>query len=233
MDSIGRLGCAHIAVGTVAVSAGAVVGLVGHCWRAPLENDRPGILAGTNAVAWLTSLLVRPRIALDRAAPPKWKPECLGVARRLRFPSLLLQPLGHLSTLESTGRRQTVSIGGLGSAERERERLHASIEELDLELRGAASLSRRCMSRAPRRLPRPTFFTAWIPPAGMNSASPALSVTGGLPSSRYSREPSTTYTISSPGCGCLAATTPGRTRRAPGPPRVRGRSDRAVGDRYD
>ena len=32
-------------------------------------------------------------------------------------------------------------------------------------------------------LPLPTFFTAWIVPAGMNKTSPALSVTGGLPSS--------------------------------------------------
>jgi hypothetical protein len=29
----------------------------------------------------------------------------------------------------------------------------------------------------------PTFFAAWIVPAGMNKTSPALSVTGGLPSS--------------------------------------------------
>ena len=28
----------------------------------------------------------------------------------------------------------------------------------------------------------PTFFAAWIVPAGMNKTSPALSVTGGLPS---------------------------------------------------
>ena len=32
-------------------------------------------------------------------------------------------------------------------------------------------------------LPLPTFFAEWIVPAGMNRASPALSVTGGLPSS--------------------------------------------------
>ena len=32
-------------------------------------------------------------------------------------------------------------------------------------------------------LPLPTFFAAWIVPAGMNRTSPALSVTGGLPSS--------------------------------------------------
>ena len=32
-------------------------------------------------------------------------------------------------------------------------------------------------------LPLPTFFTAWIVPDGMNKTSPALSVTGGLPSS--------------------------------------------------
>ena len=31
-------------------------------------------------------------------------------------------------------------------------------------------------------LPLPTFFAAWIVPAGMNKTSPALSVTGGLPS---------------------------------------------------
>src|SRR4051812_38838552 len=36
-------------------------------------------------------------------------------------------------------------------------------------------------------LPLPTFFTAWIVPYGMNSTSPALSVTGGLPSRAYSR----------------------------------------------
>src|SRR5262245_27501485 len=35
-------------------------------------------------------------------------------------------------------------------------------------------------SSAPR--PVPTFFAEWIVPAGMNSTSPALSVTGGLPS---------------------------------------------------
>ena len=38
----------------------------------------------------------------------------------------------------------------------------------------------------------PTFFTWWGVPFGMNSTSPALSVTGGLPSSRYSRAPSIT-----------------------------------------
>src|SRR5215217_9758112 len=32
-------------------------------------------------------------------------------------------------------------------------------------------------------LPLPTFFTAWKISAGMNKTSPALSVTGGLPSS--------------------------------------------------
>jgi hypothetical protein len=32
-------------------------------------------------------------------------------------------------------------------------------------------------------LPLPTFFTAWIVPAGMNKTSPPLSVTGGFPSS--------------------------------------------------
>ena len=30
--------------------------------------------------------------------------------------------------------------------------------------------------------PLPTFFAAWIVPAGMNKTSPALSVAGGLPS---------------------------------------------------
>src|SRR5215207_3754009 len=39
-------------------------------------------------------------------------------------------------------------------------------------------------------LPLPTFFTAWITPAGMNRTSPALSVTGGRPSTLYSSEPS-------------------------------------------
>src|SRR5262245_49673575 len=41
-------------------------------------------------------------------------------------------------------------------------------------------------------LPLPTFFAAWIVPAGMNKTSPALSVTGGLPSTSYSSEPSRT-----------------------------------------
>src|SRR5262245_15865698 len=41
-------------------------------------------------------------------------------------------------------------------------------------------------------LPLPTFFAAWIVPAGMNKTSPALSVTGGLPSTSYSSEPSMT-----------------------------------------
>ena len=43
-----------------------------------------------------------------------------------------------------------------------------------------------------RRVALPTFFAEWIVPAGMNSASPALSVTGGLPSTRYSGRPSMT-----------------------------------------
>jgi hypothetical protein len=32
-------------------------------------------------------------------------------------------------------------------------------------------------------IPLPTFFAEWMVPAGMNNTSPALSVTGGLPSS--------------------------------------------------
>jgi hypothetical protein len=38
----------------------------------------------------------------------------------------------------------------------------------------------------------PTFFAEWTVPAGMNKTSPALRVTGGLPLSRYSSEPSMT-----------------------------------------
>src|SRR5499426_76287 len=38
----------------------------------------------------------------------------------------------------------------------------------------------------------PTFRAAWIVSAGMNKTSPALSVTGGLPSTSYSSEPSRT-----------------------------------------
>lgn len=38
----------------------------------------------------------------------------------------------------------------------------------------------------------PTFFAEWIVPAGMKRTSPALSVTGGFPSSRYSNTPSRT-----------------------------------------
>ena len=45
-------------------------------------------------------------------------------------------------------------------------------------------------SSAPR--PVPTFLAAWIVPAGMNRTSPALSVTGGLPSTSYTSEPSRT-----------------------------------------
>ena len=41
-------------------------------------------------------------------------------------------------------------------------------------------------------LPLPTFFAAWIVPAGMNKPSPALRVTVGLPSTSYSTEPSIT-----------------------------------------
>lgn len=41
-------------------------------------------------------------------------------------------------------------------------------------------------------LSRPTFLAAWIVPAGMNSTSPALRVTGGLPSTWYSKVPSRT-----------------------------------------
>ena len=41
-------------------------------------------------------------------------------------------------------------------------------------------------------LPLPTFLAEWIVPAGMNKTSPALSVTGGLPSTSYSSEPSRT-----------------------------------------
>src|SRR5690349_1173048 len=40
--------------------------------------------------------------------------------------------------------------------------------------------------------PRPTFFAEWIVPAGTNRTSPALSVTGGLPCTRYSSVPSST-----------------------------------------
>src|SRR5215470_2715517 len=45
-------------------------------------------------------------------------------------------------------------------------------------------------SSAPR--PVPTFFAEWIVPYGMNRTSPALSVTGGLPSTVYSSSPSRT-----------------------------------------
>src|SRR5262245_24174549 len=55
----------------------------------------------------------------------------------------------------------------------------------------------------------PTFRAAWIVSAGMNKTSPALSVTGGLPSTSYSSEPSRTSMISSPGCVCLGKATPG------------------------
>src|SRR6476469_8257674 len=43
----------------------------------------------------------------------------------------------------------------------------------------------------------------------MNRTSPALSVTGGLPSTSYSSEPSRTLMISSPGCLCLGNAAPG------------------------
>jgi hypothetical protein len=45
-------------------------------------------------------------------------------------------------------------------------------------------------SSAPLSLP--TFLAAWMVPPGMNRTSPALSVTVGLPSTSYSREPSMT-----------------------------------------
>ena len=41
-------------------------------------------------------------------------------------------------------------------------------------------------------LPLSTFLAAWTVPAGMNKTSPALSVTGGLPSTSYSSKPSMT-----------------------------------------
>ena len=41
-------------------------------------------------------------------------------------------------------------------------------------------------------LPLPTFFAEGTTPAGINKTSPALSVTGGCPSSRYSSTPSST-----------------------------------------
>jgi NAD(P)-dependent dehydrogenase (short-subunit alcohol dehydrogenase family) len=37
-----------------------------------------------------------------------------------------------------------------------------------------------------------TFFTAWIVSAGSSKTSPASSVVGGLPSTRYSSDPSRT-----------------------------------------
>ena len=41
-------------------------------------------------------------------------------------------------------------------------------------------------------VPLPTFFAEWFVPAGINKTPPALSVTGGLPSTSYSNVPSRT-----------------------------------------
>ena len=63
-------------------------------------------------------------------------------------------------------------------------------------------------------MPGPTFLAVWIVPAGTNRTSPAFRVTGALPSSLYSSEPSGHVDHLFARMRCLPNAAPGSSRRS-------------------